>query len=147
MKTTGKNTVGNNRVLLALLQLMILGFSLLNSMAHHLGLLAGVIIFLYQFFAWFLAGYAVLLLSRIRTRTLAERVALSYGFGSTLSMLVYFLFMIPGWKAALPYATLAEGLAASVYVWKKESGRNDPNPLLFLNFRIPDRDTGQNLYS
>ena len=128
MKTTGKNTVGNNRVLLALLQLMILGFSLLNSMAHHLGLLAGVKIFLYQFFAWFLAGYAVLLLSRIRTRTLAERVALSYGFGSTLSMLIYFLFMIPGWKAALPYATLTEGLAASVYVWKKESGRKETEP-------------------
>ncbi len=115
--------MGSGRIQLALLQLMILAFALINAAAHHLSMMDGVKIFLYQFFAWYMAGYALLLLARIRTDTLTERIALSYGFGSTLSMLVYFLLVIPGWKAALPYVTLTEGLAASLYVFKKESGR------------------------
>lgn len=125
MNKTGRKTAGKSRIQLALLQLMILVFVLINCAAHHLGLLDGMKIFLYQFFAWYMAGYAVLLLSRIRTGTMTERLALSYGFGSTFSMLVYFLLVIPGWKASLPYVTLAEGLAASVCVFRKESGSKE----------------------
>ncbi len=103
---------------LAGIQAIVLAFLLLNCYVHDMSLLNGVKIFLYQFFAWFLAGTVIVDVLRIRTKDLLENIALSYAFGGILSLLIYMMFMLIGLKVVLSFMTVIEAFITILYIVK-----------------------------
>ena len=109
-----------NLAFLGVLQILILVFLQYNCHVHKISSIFGLKLFLYQFFAWFLAGYAVINLLNLNVKRITEVLALSYGIGGIFSLLLYFAFVVPGAKAVLPYFTIAEAICICIYLYHKK---------------------------
>lgn len=113
--------MNSNRQYLALFQGLIMLFLFFNYVAHDISFSSVIRIFLYQFFAWFLAGRVIVSLFKIQVKNYAEMMALSYAFGAISALLIYLLFMLPGLGFLLPLFTVLEGAACTYYLYKKDS--------------------------
>ncbi|MCI9077645.1 MAG: hypothetical protein HFH68_01805 [Lachnospiraceae bacterium] len=111
-------TIKSNRAFLHLFQFMILIFLMVNYAFHDIPLISAIKVFLYQFFAWFVAGYAIFKLAKIQASNFAEVIAFSYAFGAISALVIYLVFMIPGTGFLLPVFTVVESALSIIYIYK-----------------------------
>ncbi|WP_295916206.1 hypothetical protein [uncultured Anaerovibrio sp.] len=113
------NIMNSNRWFMGIWQGCILFFLLLNYVFHNISFGAVISVFLYQLFAWYLAGRVLVSFFKIRVNSYAEELAFSYTFGGISSVIIYLIFMVPGLGFLLPVATIGEAVASVYYLHKK----------------------------
>ena len=109
-----------NRYYLLLLQGLIFSFLLLNYIFHDVSLSTVIKIYLYQFFAWFLTGRAIVRLLKMQVEKYSKIISLSYTFGAISSIIIYFVFMLSGLRAILPLFTVIQSGLTAFFLYKKQ---------------------------
>ena len=100
----------------ALLQAIILLFSILTGAIHGRSALVGLVYFVYQFAGVFLPGLALLLLIKCTSDNTIRSVAFAYGLGIGINILQYYLLISFRLDILFPSFFVLIGVASAVYV-------------------------------
>ena len=108
----------NNKCFLGSVQILVFVFIFLNYIFHDITFFSAIKIFLFQFFGWFVTGFAIFTFAKIKVNNFAEVIAFSYSFGAIGSIITYLLLMIPRLGLLLPYVLILESVISLIYLFK-----------------------------